>query len=279
MKIIWLLFLLLVLAACGGSNQDYEITRLYEEINRLTLEYDSRTNIVNEQAKEIARLQELFAESELYDAKILESFRDNLDDVASFLGIYDLSIADENITKLGNIVTAHTTFTGGGINLTFRYWIWGDEIQWILLEYSIGPICGPGRLDAGRSAWQRQQADLFSENFEMRFFRFSDFNDYEYFDAEIKYCNWQQQVISHMQTHSGIQVADLWYEESRIVVDLKPAGVVFFNWGSAGGTMRTLSLIESIATLPNITEIEILVGGQRGVGADHFSFAGVFVVE
>ena len=277
MKKFLLLFLLLTLAACG--NQDDEITRLESEVIRLSEEYNRLHKIINEQAQEIVNLQELLTESEQYDARILESFRKNLDDVANFLGIYDLYIADEDITKLGNIVTAHTTVTGGGVHLTFRYWVWGDEIRWILLEYGIGPLYGPGKLDAGRSMWQWQQADLFSENFEMRFFRFSDFNDYEYFDAEIEYHNWQQQVISHMQTHSGIQIADLWYEESRIVVDLKPAGVVFFNWGSFGGAMRKLSLIESIATLPNITEIEVLVGGQRGVGADHFSFAGVFRVE
>jgi hypothetical protein len=97
--------------------------------------------------------------------------------------------------------------------------------------------------------------------------------------GEIQPEGWQEQFIELMGRYAGIQIARLWYEGSRLVADLKPAGAVFFNWGSHGGHMRTRSLISSLASLPNVTEIEVLVGGQRGYAADHFSFEGVFRVN
>jgi hypothetical protein len=272
-KSLWLLlclYLALILTSC--DNQADEVARLEAEIAGLEDELNNLMVIVNEQNQAIIDLQDAPAQLDEQHDKILASFMDNLYSAMDFLGIHDLSVPDESIEILGNIVTARSSYIGNEVILTFRYNADGEEIRWTFIEYIIGPIAGPANLDGGKTWWQWQQTDLFDENFTMRFFLHSEQNVYEYFDEEIAYQNWQEQVINHMLTHTGIRIAHLWYEESRVVVDLKPAGALPFNWGSHGSAMSGRSLIDSLATLPNITEIEILVGGQRGVSTEHFYF-------
>jgi hypothetical protein len=139
-------------------------------------------------------------------------------------------------------------------------------------------------LDAGRSWWVWEQDMLFSENFIIRLYYYIDWiNDvleYEYWDFEVEFEEWQAQAAEAILVYTGIEVADLWYEQgTRLIADLTPETAVFFNWGTHGGHMRTRSLISSLFSFPNVTEIEVLVGGQRGVWADHFSFAQVFKIE
>jgi len=209
------------------------------------------------------------------DEKILDSFMDNLDEVAKFLGLDELNISREDINIYSNFVMARSAVFGSGIELTFRYSIISEGIKWTLLEYIIGPISGPGYLDSGRGWWQEFNEKVFDEAFIMRVYLYEDLWPEpvgEYVEVEISPDEWQRQVIYHMRAHLGIQIADLWYEGSHLVVDLTPAGAIPFNWGSFGGAVLSSSFIDSLATLPNVSEVKVLVGGQRGVGADHFRF-------
>ena len=255
-----------------------ETIRLQESLTALRAQYD-RINSTNRQLRATVDSQHAILASDERRDEILSSFMEQLDWVASFLGIDDLYIADEDIFVQGSIVTARTSYLGNGVVFTLRSWTSGEEIRWALLEYFMGPFNGPGPLDAGRSFWRWQwSGGRFDENFTMRFYRHSVLDVYEYFDEEIAYENWQEQVINHMLTHTGIRIADLWYEGTRLVVDLTPAGALPFNWGTTGSAMHGRSLRNSLATLPNVTEIETLVGGQRGVGTDHFQF-GAFRID
>jgi len=280
--ILWIP-LILLLAACG--DQADEVARLEEIIVSLEVQRDHLIEVANEQIQEIIELQGLVAELEEQEEQdhaeiaaqdeILDSLMDHMDSTAEALGIDDFHIAD--IALQGDFVTVRSVYMHNDVVLTFRYWRVGAEIRWILLEYAIGPIVGPGPLDAGRSLWQWEQE--IEESFTMRFYNHQDDDDYEYSDKEISAQDWQLQVIDHMRAVNGIQLAGLWYEDGRLVADLTPAGALPFNWGSTGGYLRTRNLIDSLATMPNVTEIEVLVGGQRGVWADHFSFVGVFRVN
>jgi len=282
-KFLWLLLVLvLFLAACDGAAD--EITRLEETIAWLESERGLLTDAVSEKTLEISELQALVAELEEQqyagDAaqdEILDSFMNNLNLVSGLLGIDDLYIAEEDIILHGNFATARSDDMYGGLELIFQYWRIGDEIRWVLLEYAVNWVSGPGFLDGGRSWWQLEQEE-FEESFTVRFYRYEDYDIYEYFDEEISPQDWQRQVIDHMRAINGIRLADLWYEDYRLVADLTPAGAVPFNWGSTGGGLHTQMLINSLATMPNVTEIEVLVGGQRGVWADHANFAIVFRV-
>ena len=279
MRRILLLFILLFITAC--TSQAQEIANLESEIYNLTQEIE-RLNIIILENERVPVTDDA-QESNVYPADnsgaIIYSFMNSLDTVRDFLGIYDLEFTTSDIEIHGMFLTARTLFHGNGVELVFRHWVSGGEIRWDLIEYLIGPISGPGKLDAGRSMGRWRQAELFEENFTIQIYRFSDIDEYVYAEVEIPYYDWQQQVKYSMQAHNSIQIYDLWYEDNRLVADLKPAGVVFFNWGSHGGYTRTRSLIESLASLPNVEEIEILVGGQRGYAADHFSFGVVRVGE
>ena len=294
-KILWL-FPILFLAACSSQATttylEERIVVLEEELSSL---HEELVSFKEEQMRLLDKMTEL--EEQLYiqavkNEKILDSFMRNLSDIAEFLGVDELNIPRENVNIQGNFVTAYFNdvaihrqqTTNHHVGLTFHYKIYKDEISWTLLRYSIGIVSGPGILSSGRS-WQ---GELFDENFTVRFFPLVDWggefwgatlDDIPHFDEEISPYNWQEQIINHMMTHNGIRIADLWYEGYRLIVDLTPAATIFFDWGSTGGHSHVRALIDSLATLPNVTEIEVLVGGQRGVYANHFSFAGVFSVN
>jgi len=233
--------------------------------------------------------KQLYAESIAYD-KIIDSFMDNWDSVAEFLGMQDFYIEEKDIVLQGNFVTANIDLVREWGNSTvhnrvqaiFRYFLQGDEIRWVFLEYNIGPISGPGFLHSGRPFWQHQQEEqeeLFAESFVMQIYRGYDWNPdfmYNIIEVEISPQDWRAQVKYNMNYYLNIQLADLWYEENRLVVDLTPATAIPFDWGSTGGAVRSFSLFNSMASLPNVTDVEVLVGGQRGVSGSHFCFARVF---
>ena len=285
---VFILFATLFLMACG--RQANEISYLEEVAVHLERERQSLINSRDELIQNLLDLHDRIAELEeqlqaqatLRD-KVLDSFMENLTLVSEFLGVDDLYIAEEDIILQGSFVTASSdSFGGGGIRLIFRYYVWQENISWVLLEYVIGPITGPGFLEADRHIRQWQQGELFDENFTIRFYSYEDIWPEPirtYVEEEIEIGDWQNQVIEHMQTHKNIRIANLWYEGTRLVVDITPASAVPFNWGSFGGAIRIQSFISSLASMPNITEIEVLVGGQRGVSADHFSFAGIFRID
>jgi len=291
-KVISAIFsaVLVLLFLMAYGRQSRILSNFEEEISYLETERQTLIHTLNEQTQKIADLQDEIAEFEAQrqtqvaiQDEILDSFMENLAWVAEFLGVDELYIVQEDISLHGNFVTASSdSFGGGGIRLFFRYQTWQEDIRWILLEYVIGSIRGPGFLDSENIMWRWPQESLFDENFIIRFYSYDDIWPEpigDYTEQEISYYDWQYQVIKHMRAHKDIRIAGLWYEDSRLVVDITPASAVPFNWGSTGGAIRTRSFIDSLASLPNVFEIEVLVGGQRGVSADHFSFAGVFRVN
>jgi len=206
----------------------------------------------------------------------MQDFMPHLDEVRAFLGALELEIDEANIEFHGSFVMVQGSYIGeNDVHFVSQYYRdFRGETQWRLMEYSIQWVRGPGRLDAGRGRWQWEQDLLFTEPFTMQRYTYLDIpGPYEVVDIVIFPEDWQAQVIEHMG------LADIWYEETRLVVDLAPASVVRFNWGSTGSAILGNNLLKSLATMPNVTEIVVLVGGQRGISADHFSFAEVFHVN
>ena len=276
-----LLTLILILAACGG--QDDEIAYLKAEIAYLQ-------DVIANLSENIAYLEATPRiepdESPVVDGRILVSFTDNLEDVRVFLGLDELVVAEESISWMGNgfifAVSENLWRDHSPVELLFEYRFWGESIGVRLIYYRVAGFgAGYGFTEAGRP-W-RLQDHMFEESFVMRAIRHdSNFFEIEsYVEVVIEPENWQAQVVAHFDEFLGIRLFDVWYErDGRLVADLAPLCIgAPWNWGSTGGRVSTLNIIESLATLPNVTEIEVLVGGQRGVEADHFSFAGVFRVK
>ncbi|MCL2286161.1 MAG: GerMN domain-containing protein [Firmicutes bacterium] len=95
---------------------------------------------------------------------------------------------------------------------------------------------------------------------------------------EISGKNLWVEFIRLMRCHTGIRIRDLWYDGTRLYVDLAPVEAIVFNWGSTGSAQRQSSLINTLSTFPNVTEIVILIDGEADVAADHFNFEGVIRV-
>lgn len=164
------------------------------------------------------------------------------------------------------------------MDLIMRHIVINNNIRWILLHYNISSF---GNLTTFLQSaeewynWQHWGYNQFDEAFTARFYLYRDWLGsygyvYEYFEVEIDPENWQAQVIKHMFEYTGIRIASLWYEGGRLVVDLAPAAVMRFDWGSTGGYARTRSLISSMLALPYVSEVQVLVGRQRGVCGQSF---------
>jgi len=277
MRRFWWLLFVLVLAACGG--QDDEVAYLEAEASNL-LEIVAHLEAV-EQIEPVD-----VEEPQVVDAKILASLMDNLEDVRVFLGLDELVVAEENVSWMGNgfifAVSENLWRDNSPVELLFEYRLWGESISVRLIRYRVeGFGAGYGFMGAGRP-WALQDL-MFEESFTIRAIR-HDSNLFEiesYVEAAIEADGWQAQVVAHFAQHLGVRLIDVWYErDGRLVADLAPLCIgAPWNWGSTGAWVSTLNVIESLATLPNVTEIEVLVGGQRGVEGDHFSFVGVFTVN
>jgi hypothetical protein len=298
MKKFWFLLIVLFLTACNSRAN--EITRLESEFISLKSEIISLESEIISLENEIVRWEDkadhwenmhnvlignleyrdyliIHLEERLEEQKntqaaippeILESFTNNLNSVTEFLGIDDLYIATEDIVMHGNFVTARSD--DKKLELIFQYQISTDDITWDLLSYTFDFVNGPGFLCSGRQSNQDLQ---FSESFTMRFIRWPE-SDNESYEEEILPHNWQRQVIDYMRTHLNLRIFDLWYEGSRLVVDLTPAAFVPTEWGSYASAQVMDSLFESLGTMPNVSEIEVLVGGQRRFSSSHSSSEG-----
>ncbi|MCL2620202.1 MAG: hypothetical protein FWD97_04620 [Defluviitaleaceae bacterium] len=273
-KLLWLLLLAIFLVACNAESD--EIVRLEQEVlylQDLVAELEGREPIVIEIPMEI--VPEVSAE-------VVQSFMDNLPNVAKFLGVDYLNISEGNINWLGSgFVTAQSHYRTHDISITMRYTTHNDDIHWRLVEHNVSWVGGFGVIRAGRpKSWERDFCERFSDGFTMRIYRHLDNGGtpgiYEYYDVIISPDGWREQVIANMAEYLDIRLADLWFEGNRLIVDLTPATTIYFNWGSTGGHLRTQNLIRSLAGLPSVTEIEVLVSGRRGVEADHFSFRRIF---
>ena len=283
-----LLFVLFVLTACGDSSDEIELLR-----NEIAILQSDIANLHNE----IAFLEEevsdylaiigVLTTSPAVDADVLAQLFGYLEHVQKFLGLKELAVAEDGIILLhDNIirVAAETSFRGfpSPIELLFSYEIWGDTIHIRLISYHAANYMSGGEIsDGGKSAWFWENENLFEESFTIKALRHdANFFEVEYYaELTIEPDNWESQIIAHFDEHLDIRLFGIWYEDDRLLVNLTPESAIYFNWGSTGGYIQTLNLIESLATLPNVYEIEVLVGGRRNEWADHFSFAQIFRIE
>lgn len=91
--------------------------------------------------------------------------------------------------------------------------------------------------------------------------------------------NLLEETIRFMDLYSDIKIKNIWYEGTKVCVDLKAVEGYMFNAGSASGAIRTNILLLTFSGYPDAEEIEILVDGKRGYSADHFNFDKIFKLK
>jgi len=100
-----------------------------------------------------------------------------------------------------------------------------------------------------------------------------------YNSEEIYINNFRDELIRLMHEYTGIRILDLWFEGSKLYVDLHEDALRFINQGTAGSTISINILERTLASVPGITSFEMLLNGQRGVEKDHFIFGFIAIVE
>jgi hypothetical protein len=156
-----------------------------------------------------------------------------------------------------------------------NYWVWDGKIVWPSGSDDVG-----NRAPWFVSEWNQDENNTFSEGFVMRFYRYSDWDIYDYIIEEIEPESWHNQVIELMFEHTGIRIGGIWYESNGLlIVNLMPIERFPFDWGSTGGGIRASTLLRSLSSLPNVSNILVLMGGQYGAQASHFNFQQIFRVN
>ncbi|MCL2397696.1 MAG: hypothetical protein FWC93_06475 [Defluviitaleaceae bacterium] len=273
-----LLLLVLLLSACG-QDQDGIINDLEGEIAR-------QDGIITELEKELAGLRQLLENQE--EEPVFQGWPAS--EIRRYLaenGYKNIAFDEDDIIVGPQFVMAsgrayiETTSTYAGIDVIFAYLVFSDSsAYWHVVHYIAD--AGVRLATDGLRAETRQEWPIGGESAIVRFVTFHDTwpEDYfSYFYEEISGANWRDEAMRLMLEHTDIDVQNLWYEGSRLVVDLTLETSIPFNWGTTGGYLRTRNLIDSFASFPGVTEIEVLVDGVAGVSADRFSFENIFMVN
>lgn len=117
-----------------------------------------------------------------------------------------------------------------------------------------------------------------SETIAIKFYYYDE-NEITYKIESINLNNSLEETIQLMYLYNKIRIDDIWYEGSKICVDLNPIERYEFDRGSAAGIMRTDALILTFSSFPGAEEIEFLIGGEKGCMGSHFSFDVIFPVK
>ena len=100
----------------------------------------------------------------------------------------------------------------------------------------------------------------------------------EYKTEKISMNNLSADTVKFMTLYNGIQIDKVWYEGDRLCVDLNLSERFELDRGSTAGMLRKDILLKTFSSYPNVKEIKILIGGERGCIGDHFMFDEIFEV-
>ncbi|MCL2573076.1 MAG: hypothetical protein FWE34_00815 [Defluviitaleaceae bacterium] len=98
--------------------------------------------------------------------------------------------------------------------------------------------------------------------------------NWQYNEVWISDVDWFRDASRALNELWEVDVIDMWFVENRLYVDLNN----FHPGGSSGGFSATTALILSLASIPNVDEIVVMVNGARDVESDHFSLRGIFEI-
>ena len=102
---------------------------------------------------------------------------------------------------------------------------------------------------------------------------------FEYIPVRISYENMVAETIARTQEVDWFPpIHNFWYEGTKIYVDLVENSRDMFQ-GTTGERMSSGSIVKTFATFPNVTEIEILIGGERNMWQTHVDSYGAFMID
>jgi len=217
------------------------------------------------------------------EGEVMQSLMEELDRAALLLGVESSLLTEGSIALYGNFAVVESLLraelagfsnSSESIRVVLEHReMWNDEMRWWLLYYEVGFISGSAFSPFGNWEAALANENRFDESFEIRLYRFDNVQEGqfvgEYFVKTIEPENWQKQIVCYMQAYMGVGLSGLWYEGDRLFVNLTPATANRVSYGSTAAITLQAMLLISMATLPGVSEIEVLVGGQRGFSFVH----------
>ena len=104
-------------------------------------------------------------------------------------------------------------------------------------------------------------------------------NILEYVTVPLRVSNISEDTSRFMLEYNGIVVDSIWYEGSRIYVDLNEGERAKLDRGSEAGNVGSNILLRTFSSYPGVEEIVILIDGEHNSYGNHFNFDGAFIAE
>lgn len=91
--------------------------------------------------------------------------------------------------------------------------------------------------------------------------------------------NFEEDFLKALTDEYEVVAKSFSIKNEKAVLDLDKTMTEKLNQGSTGSWMILSKLYKTIFSIENVNEIQVLVDGEEGVEADHFSFKGVMTQE
>ena len=122
----------------------------------------------------------------------------------------------------------------------------------------------------------------YSENWQtaaVDFYYRIDLDILTYQTATITREHLSSETVAYMKQYANFQLNSLWYEGTRLCVDINKEEEEPLDAGSSAGIFLTNMLLRTFASFPNVEEIVFLIDGVPNVEQNHFNFDRVFNVN
>ena len=100
-----------------------------------------------------------------------------------------------------------------------------------------------------------------------------------YESISFRYDSFWGHFIPIMQRQTGIELLGVYHVDGMTHIDLAPDEWQRFNEGSTGVGIRWQTLFRTLASIPYLAEVRILIDGERDVSTGHVSFCGTFILQ
>jgi spore germination protein GerM len=107
---------------------------------------------------------------------------------------------------------------------------------------------------------------------------YSDDAEWEYKTERISYASLLDDTKKYMKLHNNIKVINIWYENTRLFVDIDTNEAMRLDAGTHAAIVGITKLVKTFSSYPGVEEIEFLMGGERKAMGEHYNFDLVFVV-
>ena len=286
------------------DQQDADNAQLTAELAELITTLDTQAALAAELTAALAASDALLAEANAFaapfwplppgvfpsEAGVRRDLMANNDFLLDFLGGTGVTIIEREIFVVSPGLVLAAVHTGiGSVTALLEYTTHNSEIFWLVRSHSGSGFARTDmrfewELDGQRSTVSvlrdplRGPAQLLSAPAQVRIYRHNDWDDYEYFEAAVSADNWSADMIALLHNYTGLRARDLWFDGSRLYVDFTFMDARIFNWGSFGSAMHVMTLLDSLATLPGVETIRVLIDGAADIEMDHSCFVGYFRV-